>query len=154
MGAIFFCFRESELNDKQLFLYKNVTMGIFNGLFGSKEPKEPKPEIPWQPLTTVSQLDKIVEDSKAKPVAIYKHSTTCGISRMVLRQIESTYDIDANQMDIYYLDLKTYREVSNEIAARFQVIHQSPQMIVIKNGTAVYDDSHGGVNVPALHKYL
>lgn len=129
-------------------------MGIFNGLFGSKEPKEPTPEIPWQHLREVNQLDKIVSDSKARPVAIYKHSTTCGISRMVLRQIESTYDIDANQMDIYYLDLKAYRDVSNEVAARFQVIHQSPQMIVIKNGTAVYADSHGGVNVPVLHQYL
>ncbi len=129
-------------------------MGVFNGLFGSKEPKEPKPEIPWQHLREISQLDKIVQDSKAKPVAIYKHSTTCGISRMVLRQIESTYNLDASQMDIYYLDLKAYREVSNEVAIRFQVIHQSPQMIVVKNGTAVYADSHGGVNVPALHQYL
>ncbi|WP_299682240.1 bacillithiol system redox-active protein YtxJ [uncultured Dokdonia sp.] len=129
-------------------------MGIFNGLFGSKESQEPKPEIPWQHLRDISQLNKIAKDSKAKPVAIYKHSTTCGISRMVLRQIESTYDIDASQMDIYYLDLKAYRDVSNEVAARFQVIHQSPQMIVIKNGTAVYADSHGAVNVPVLHQYL
>jgi len=129
-------------------------MGIFNGLFGAKEPQEPKPEIPWQHLRDISQLNKIAKDSKTKPVAIYKHSITCGISRMVLRQIESTYDIDANQMDIYYLDLKAYRDVSNEVAARFQVIHQSPQMIVIKNGTAVYADSHGGVNVPVLHQYL
>ena len=131
-------------------------MGIFNGLFGSseKEPKAPKPEIPWQRLTDISQLTKIIKDSKTKPVAIYKHSTTCGISRMVLNQIESTYDIDASQMDIYYLDLKAYRDVSNEVAARFQVIHQSPQMIVIKNGTAVYADSHGAVNVPVLHQYL
>jgi len=131
-------------------------MGIFNGLFGSgeKQPKAPKPEIPWQHLRDVSQLNKIAKDSKTKPVAIYKHSTTCGISRMVLRQIESTYDIDASQMDIYYLDLKAYRTVSNEVAARFQVIHQSPQMILIKNGTAIYADSHGGVNIPALHQYL
>lgn len=129
-------------------------MGVFDGLFGSKEPKQPKPEIPWKPLTEVSQLDVIMEDSKAKPVAIFKHSTTCGISRMALRQIESSYDIPANQLDIYYLDLKAYRAVSNEIAARFQVMHQSPQMLVIKNGTAVYNDSHGGINVPSLHKFI
>ncbi|MFC4635625.1 bacillithiol system redox-active protein YtxJ [Dokdonia ponticola] len=129
-------------------------MGVFNGLFGSKESKEPTPEIPWKPLTEVNQLDVIIEDSKVKPVAIFKHSTTCGISRMALRQIESSYDIPANQLDIYYLDLKAYRDVSNEIASRFQVTHQSPQMMVIKNGVAVYNDSHGGINVPALHQYL
>ena len=151
---IFLLSRKRTQTQTLIFVKKNRTMGVFNGLFGSKEPKEPTPKIPWKPLTEVSQLDTIAEDSKTNPVAIYKHSTTCGISRMVLRQIESTYDIAPNQLDIYYLDLKAYREVSNEVAARFQVIHQSPQMIVIKNGTAVYNDSHGGVNVPALHQYL
>jgi len=129
-------------------------MGVFNGLFGSKEPKEPTPEIPWKPLTEVNQLDTIIKDSSVKPVAIFKHSTSCGISRMALKQLESSYDVPANQLDIYYLDLNVYRDVSNEIASRFQVTHQSPQILVIKNGIAVYNESHGGINVPALHQYL
>jgi bacillithiol system protein YtxJ len=126
-------------------------MGIFNSMFGGdKEPKEEKAPMPWKQLTTLAQLDQIAKDSETKPQAIFKHSTTCGISRMVIRQLESQYDIDPNQLDIYYLDLKAYREVSNEVGYKFQVIHQSPQMILIKNGTAVYADSHGAISAQAL----
>jgi len=130
-------------------------MGIFDSLFGSKD-KEPKEQrvLPWKQLTSLDQLRTIAEDSKSKPVAIFKHSTTCGISRMVLRGLEADYDIDANELDFYYLDLKAYREISNEIAARFQVWHESPQMILIKNGTAVYNASHSAVNTHGLKERL
>lgn len=126
-------------------------MGIFNSLFGgNKESKEEKDPLPWKRLTSLGQLDQIAKDSKSKPVAIFKHSTTCGISRMALRQLESQYDIDPNALDLYYLDLKAYREVSQEVAIRFQVLHQSPQIILIKNGTAVYAASHGSINAGEL----
>ena len=130
-------------------------MGIFDKVFGNskKEPKEVR-VLPWKHLTTRAQLDEITKTSKSKPVAIFKHSTTCGISRMVLRGLEADYDIEASQLDFYYLDLKAYRDVSNEIAARFQVWHESPQMILVKNGTAVYNASHGSVNVHGLKAKL
>lgn len=130
-------------------------MGVFGNLFGSskKEPKEEK-QLSWKILNSLDQLDGIVKDSKAKPVAIFKHSTTCGISGMVLRGLQSQYDIEASQLDFYYLDLKAHREVSNEVAARFQVWHESPQIILIKNGTAVYHASHSAVQVQALKEKL
>lgn len=130
-------------------------MGLFNKVFG-KGTKEPKEEriLPWQHLTTLAQLDKIAKDSKSKPVAIYKHSTTCGISRMVLRGLEAQYDIDAESLDFYYLDLKAYRAISNEVAARFQVWHESPQILLIKNGKAVYNASHSGVNAHILKEQI
>ncbi len=132
-------------------------MGIFDNMFGggsSSKNSEEKAALPWQELKSVDQIDSIVEDSKSKPVAIFKHSTTCGISRMALRQFESQYDIDASQMDLYYLDLKAYRDVSNEVGYRFQVIHQSPQLILVKNGTAVYNESHGSISASALENKL
>lgn len=69
---------------------------------------------------------------------------------MVLRGLQSQYDIEASALDFYYLDLKAYRQISNEVAARFQVWHESPQIILIKNGTAVYNASHSAVNAHAL----
>lgn len=131
-------------------------MGIFNSLFGGKnaEDKEEKEALPWQELKTIEQLDVIIKTSKTRPVAIFKHSTTCGISRMALRSFEAQYDIDPNQMDLYYLDLKAYRQVSDEVGFRFQVMHQSPQLILIKNGTAVYSDSHGSISAPVLASKL
>lgn len=132
-------------------------MGIFNKLFGSNEnaPQEANvQQIPWKQLTALNQLDSIVEESKSIPVAIFKHSTTCGISRMVIKQFESQYDFEPSELQPYYLDLKAYRDVSNEIAARFQIMHESPQMLLIKNGSLVYADSHGGISAGALKARL
>lgn len=131
-------------------------MGIFNSIFGGKstDSKEEKQALPWQELKTVGQLDEIAERSKTRPVAIFKHSTTCGISRMALRSFESQYGIDPNEMDLYYLDLKAYREVSDEVGYRFQVMHQSPQLILIKNGAAVFHDSHGSISAAVLESKL
>lgn len=130
-------------------------MGIF-GLFGSKEPseKKEKKELPWERLTSLEQLDEIAEISKSVPVAIFKHSTRCGISRMALRQFEGSYDLETNQMKVFYLDLLSYRDVSNEVSIRFQVIHQSPQLIVIKNGVAVHNASHHGIMASSLQDFV
>lgn len=130
-------------------------MGLF-GLFGSKEPSEEKEmkEIPWNRLNSVSQLKAIAEESKTIPVVIFKHSTSCGISRMVLRNFENTYDIDAKQMKLYFLDLLAFRDVSNEVGFTFQVIHQSPQLIVIKNGVAVAHASHHSIRAEELANFI
>ena len=69
---------------------------------------------------------------------------------MVMRGLQSQYDIEESALDFYYLDLKAFREISNEVAARFQVWHESPQIILIKNGTAVYHASHSAVNAHTL----
>ena len=116
---------------------------MFKKLFGSKEPKEEK-VLPWIPLTTLGQLNSIYEKSKLKTQLIFKHSTRCGISRMVMSQFSELYNTDANA-DLYYLDLLNYREVSNEVGYQFQVLHQSPQLLVIKNEVAVAHASHGGI---------
>ncbi len=132
-------------------------MGIFNKLFNSGEgqtEKKETPQVPWKVLNSIQQLDEIEKQSKTKPVAIFKHSTTCGISSMVIRGLERQYDIPVEDLDLYYLDLKAFRNVSNEVAARFQVWHQSPQLILIKNGQTIYHDSHGAIAVEALKAYL
>lgn len=126
-------------------------MGLINKLFGSSEPKEEK-VLPWKPLTTVDQLNTIEELSKGKTQLIFKHSTRCGISRMVMNQFESAYNLDLN-VDLYYLDLLNYRDVSNESGYKFQVMHQSPQLLVIKNGVVVAHASHGAINEIDLSRF-
>ena len=134
---------------------KNYDMGLF-GLFGSKSTSEEKVErnVPWLKLSSIDQLETISEESKTIPVVIFKHSTRCGISRMELRQFESNYDIDPKKMKLYYLDLLSFRDVSDEVGYKFQVMHQSPQLIVVKNGSSVYHDSHHGISAALLEKYL
>ncbi|NRD21182.1 bacillithiol system redox-active protein YtxJ [Winogradskyella eckloniae] len=125
---------------------------MFKKLFGSSEPKEEK-ILPWQPLTAISQLETIVKRSQAKTQLIFKHSTRCGISSMVMKQFVSAYDLDQNA-DLYYLDLLSYRDVSDEVGYKFQVMHQSPQLLVIKNGEVVVHASHGSINDIELASYI
>ncbi|NRA93559.1 MAG: bacillithiol system redox-active protein YtxJ [Psychroserpens sp.] len=127
-------------------------MGLFKNIFGSSEPKEEK-VLPWQALTSVDQIRTISERSKSKTQVIFKHSTRCGISSMVMNQFVSMYDLDAN-IDLYYLDLLSYREVSNEVGYTFQVIHQSPQLLIIRNEVTVAHASHGAVNELDLNRYV
>lgn len=125
-------------------------MGLINKLFGSSDTLDSKRKqeekiLPWQALTKLEQLDVIKERSKTKTQLIFKHSTRCGISRMVLNQFTAAYNLDLDT-DLYYLDLLNYRDVSNEVGYTFQVMHQSPQLLIIKNGNTVAHASHGGIN--------
>ncbi|AVI51583.1 bacillithiol system redox-active protein YtxJ [Pukyongia salina] len=129
-------------------------MSLF-GLFGSKDPseKKEKKQLPWENLTSLEQLDEISKISETQPVAIFKHSTRCGISRMVLNQFEASYDIDPAEMRLFFLDLLSYRQVSDEVAIRFQILHQSPQLIVVKNGVAVHQASHHNIQTAELKQF-
>tara|TARA_Y100000815_G_C13279455_1_gene476322 strand:+ start:432 stop:809 length:378 start_codon:yes stop_codon:yes gene_type:complete len=125
---------------------------MFKKLFGSSEPKEEK-ILPWIALNSIDQLDAIAEKSQGKTQLIFKHSTRCGISRMVMNQFVTSYDLDLNA-DLYYLDLLSYREVSNEVGYKFQVMHESPQLLVIRNGVVVEHASHGGINDMDLDSFV
>lgn len=128
-------------------------MGLFNKLFNSSsEPKEEK-LLPWIGLNSIEQLEDISEKSKTKTQIIFKHSTRCGISRMVMNQFVSAYNVSIDA-DLYYLDLLNYRDVSNEVGYKFQVLHQSPQLVVIKNGVSVAHASHGAINEMNLDKLV
>jgi bacillithiol system protein YtxJ len=129
-------------------------MGLLNKIFGgSAEPKEKK-VLPWIPLNKLPQLDFIKSKSSTKTQVIFKHSTRCGVSRMVLNQFVDAYKLTETDLDLYYLDLLNYRDVSNEIAAKFQVMHQSPQLLVLKNGVVVAQDSHGAINAIDLNSFV
>ena len=126
---------------------------MFKKLFGSSEPKEEK-LLPWIPLNDVQQLQHIKNKSATKTQVIFKHSTRCGISRMVMNQFEEAYEFSEKELDLYYLDLLSNRDVSNEVGYTFQVIHESPQILVIKNGVVVTHASHGAINEIDLNKFI
>lgn len=129
-------------------------MSIFNSLFGnSEEKKETANKINWIPLQFMGQLDEIVALSDQKPAVIFKHSTRCSISRFALKQFEKEFESEDN-VDAYFLDLLEHRDISNEIASRFGVYHQSPQLLLIKNGQSVYDVSHSDIDAKDLAERL
>lgn len=120
-------------------------MSAFGKWFGRSEKTSQNDTVSWLELTNVSQLDGIVAQSGQKPQLIFKHSTRCGISRMVKNQFEKDYPLSSLEVDLYYLDLLNYREISNAIASRFKVYHESPQLLVIKDGNVLKHASHGSI---------
>jgi len=133
-------------------------MGIFNNMFGAKSDKEVKPEkksyLNWLPLTSLAQLDTIKEESNTTAVLIFKHSTRCGISKMVIKQFEKLFTAENKHLKVYYLDLLNHRDISAEIGQTFQVVHQSPQLIVIRNGNSVHQASHNDITEVNLSRFI
>ncbi|AWI25982.1 bacillithiol system redox-active protein YtxJ [Flavobacterium pallidum] len=128
-------------------------MSIINSIFGSKAKAEKSQTENWEHLEDMNQLENLTEVSFTIPVTIFKHSTRCNISSFSLRQFERSYNIPADKMKLYFLDLLAYRAISNEISVRFGVAHQSPQVLVIKDGKAVYDASHENIHAEDLVKF-
>lgn len=103
-----------------------------------------KSSFPWKELTSDDQFLDLF--GQGKPFAIFKHSTRCSISSMAKNRLEGSWDLDDNT-PIYYLDLIQYRNVSNLIADKLNVQHQSPQLIVFNGTDVVYHASHNAIHV-------
>ncbi len=131
-------------------------MSLLKSIFksSSEEKKEVTSNVHWIPLKSLDHLEEINTISKEETVLIFKHSTRCGISRMVIKMFEKQFDEELKELKVYYLDLLNFRELSNEVGYAFQVQHQSPQLLVIKNGEAVNYASHYDINSIDLKQYL
>lgn len=108
----------------------------------------------WNNLDNANQLETIIEQSKTVPVMIFKHSTRCSISSMAKYRLESDWEFSEEQIVPYYLDLIEYRTLSAQVAEDFQVHHESPQVILIKDGECTYDASHLDITVNELAEEL
>lgn len=132
-------------------------MGLFDKVFKSQRDisKEEITEVPWHPLTDQNQIEVIKEESKERTVVLFKHSTRCGISRMVLNTFEKEVDVKTGEeFKLYFLDLIANRGVSNEIADHFDVRHESPQMLIIKEEKVVHHASHHSISATDIEEYL
>lgn len=102
----------------------------------------------WIALKTENQLEEIRQKSAERPQVIFKHSTRCSTSALVKGRLErgqQPWDID-----FYYLDLISHRSISNKIAESFRVRHESPQILIIRNGECIYDESHLGISMDEI----
>lgn len=104
----------------------------------------------WKHLEQVALLDAITEQSFRKPQVLFKHSTRCSISTMAMNRLLRLEDAFYQQADFYYLDLIAHRDVSAAIAERYHVHHESPQVVILKQGDATYDASHSEISVAKL----
>lgn len=128
-------------------------MSFLKNIFGNDNDEISKSKVNWITLNDINQLDEIVAESKFKPVVIFKHSTSCSISRMALKSFERDFDFD-DEILVYFLDLLNFRDISNKIASVFDVRHQSPQILMIKDGNSIYNASHENIDVTILKDKL
>ena len=108
----------------------------------------------WIELKSQEQLDRIREESKTQPVLIFKHSTRCSISSTALSRLNRTWKTEETPIKTYYLDLISYRGISNQVVENFDVEHQSPQVLVLQNGKTVLVQSHLAINFDEIKKAL
>jgi bacillithiol system protein YtxJ len=107
----------------------------------------------WIHLTTEQQAEELATSSEQPMAIIFKHSTSCSISRMALDRLERSWRPDEMPgVKTYFLDLLSYRSVSNKIAHVFGVPHESPQVLMVKNGKVIYHESHYAINYAELKK--
>ncbi len=125
-------------------------MGLFSS---SKKSKALKNEA-WIALQSMDQLDELQKQASKHPVIIFKHSTRCSISHFVHRQLASKWNFDVEDLPFYYLDLIKHRNVSNAVADRTGVQHESPQMILWYKGQALYEASHNNIDLKDMEGQL
>jgi bacillithiol system protein YtxJ len=119
-------------------------MGFFSK--STKHNEHNTSSLKWTQLQTIEQLELIKNNSFNNPVVIFKHSTRCSISSMALSRLERNWNpAQTGNLEMYFLDLISYRSVSNAIAEKFSVTHESPQLLLIKNGEVIYHASHNEI---------
>ncbi|RAW03045.1 bacillithiol system redox-active protein YtxJ [Pseudochryseolinea flava] len=105
----------------------------------------------WNNLNNVQQLQELLQVSEESPVLIFKHSTRCSISRTALDRLERNWnENEVGHIKPYFLDLISFRDVSNAIQDLLSVEHESPQLIVVQKGKATYHRSHFDIDYKHL----
>ena len=122
-------------------------MGLFNSFFTKSQQHPVKGNVNWIHLTNIDQIKQTRSQSKSETVYIFKHSTRCVISKMVIKRFENMFDESMSNVKVYYLDLLNYRDVSDKVGVTFNVIHQSPQLLIIKNEVSVFNASHQDIKI-------
>jgi len=110
--------------------------------------------IKWKEISDIAELSAIEQNSYQQPQLIFKHSTRCSISAMALERLNRNWKFTEHQITPYYLDLLQHRDISGKIAEKWQVHHESPQILIIKNGECIHDASHSDISVSEIETVL
>lgn len=124
-------------------------MSFFDKIFGGKEEGSEKNQI-WKYIESEEDLKKAIESSFTGKIAIFKHSTSCFISKTVLKNFEKEILNSDSKPELYFLDLLAHRAISNKIASDLDVRHESPQLLVIENGRVIDSASHQHISADQI----
>src|SRR3954470_20328777 len=109
----------------------------------------------WTELNTEEQIEQIKKESNTQPVLIFKHSTRCAVSSTALSRLERNWkEGEVAPIKMYYLDLLSHRNISQSVAESFAVEHESPQVLILKDGNPVYVRSHLAIAYNEIQQLL
>lgn len=108
----------------------------------------------WLAFQSASQWQEILAASQVSPQLIFKHSTRCSISSMVLNRFEASDLFQKADISCWFLDLIAHRELSNLVASETQIWHESPQCIVIDKSKVIYAESHGSIDAKSIQTLM
>jgi bacillithiol system protein YtxJ len=97
----------------------------------------------WIKLKDETALETLKKLSTRQPQVIFKHSTRCSVSSMIKNRLEKAQV--PHDLSFHFLDLIAHRSLSDKVAVEFLVEHESPQVLLIRNGECIYDQSHNGI---------
>ncbi|MCD0478276.1 bacillithiol system redox-active protein YtxJ [Chryseobacterium sp. LC2016-29] len=122
-------------------------MSFLDKIFGGKQ-EQGETKSFWKTIKSEEDLEKAIKESYENRVAIFKHSTSCFISKTVLKNFEKEIEnSDEQNINFYFLDLLAFRPISNKIAEDFGIRHESPQLIVFENGEPINNASHQDISL-------
>jgi bacillithiol system protein YtxJ len=102
----------------------------------------------FKKISSKEDFDELVKRSKRKPVAIFKHSLACPVSSSAYRELESF------PTEIALVEIQNARDLSQEIGVRTGIRHESPQLIVLRNGQPVWHASHWKITAHAVEQAM
>lgn len=102
----------------------------------------------------LTEINELSSDQSVEGVVIFKHSTRCSISSMAKNRLERNWGFDSQKFPVYYLDLLNYRDISNKISEIYNIEHQSPQILIIKDGKCVYSATHSEIDPFSIQEYF
>ena len=106
----------------------------------------------WIHLTDEDQLQNIIVRSEEKPQVIFKYSNRCYLSEVMFSRLQK--DCCSEQIDFYFLDLITYRDISNKVSELFNVDHESPQILLVKDGECIFHESHSEISLDEILEHV
>ncbi|MBW3521564.1 bacillithiol system redox-active protein YtxJ [Chryseobacterium sp. NKUCC03_KSP] len=125
-------------------------MSFLDKIFGGKQ-EQGETRSFWKTIKSEEDLEKAIKESYNNRVAVFKHSTSCFISKTVLKNFEKEIEIsDEQNVSFYFLDLLAFRSISNKIAEDFGIRHESPQLIVFENGEPINNASHQDISLSQI----
>ena len=130
-------------------------MGIWDSVFGNAKEKsdDHRQPVKWIELTGSQELNQLIEDSYSKPQLIFKHSMACGVSGMTKRRFESEAGNNVDRLAFHLLVIQKNRNLSNQVAVQFQIRHESPQVLIVKEGSVIAHASHWQIDSLDLDQY-